>query len=103
MKTKSSTSITDIPGLEVSQAQDNSALTKTQAATAAQMAQDGLARIVRPAHTMLDGDMIFALSTGNQKCDTTIIGAFAAEAVSQAIARAVKMSASAGGLPRLNK
>jgi len=81
----------------------NAALTKVQATKVAQMAHDGLARVVRPVHTMLDGDTIFALSTGNKKCDVTTIGAFAAEAMAQAIVRAVKMSASAGGLPGLNK
>ena len=80
----------------------NAALTKVQATKVAQMAHDGLARVIRPAHTMLDGDTIFALSTGNKKCDVTVIGAFAADAMSQAIVRAVKMSASAGGLPGLN-
>jgi L-aminopeptidase/D-esterase-like protein len=81
----------------------NAALTKTQATKVAQMAHDGLARVIRPAHTMLDGDTIFALSTGNKKSDVTTIGTFAAEAISQAILRAVKMSASAGGLPGLMK
>jgi len=81
----------------------NAALTKTQATKVAQMTHDGLARVVCPAHTMLDGDTIFALSTGNKKCDVTTIGSFAAEAMAQAIVRAVKMSAPAGGLPGLNK
>ena len=79
----------------------NAKLTKVEATKAAQMAHDGLARTIRPAHTMLDGDTIFALSTGNKKSDVTTIGAFAAEAMSQAILRAVRMSASAGGLPGL--
>ncbi len=79
----------------------NAKLTKVEATKVAQMAHDGLARAIRPAHTMLDGDTIFALSTGNKKSDVTTIGAFAAEAISQAILRAVKMSASAGGLPGL--
>ena len=80
----------------------NAALTKVEATKVAQMAHDGLARCIRPAHTMLDGDTIFALSTGNKKSDVTTIGAFAAEAMTQAILRAVKMSAPAGGLPGLN-
>jgi L-aminopeptidase/D-esterase-like protein len=81
----------------------NAALTKVEATKVAQMAHDGLARTIRPAHTMLDGDTIFALSTGNKKSDVTTIGAFAAEAMAQAIIHAVKMSASAGGLPGLYK
>lgn len=80
----------------------NAKLTKAQAAKVAQMAHDGLARTVRPAHTMLDGDTIFALSTGAKKADVSTVGAFAAEAISQAILRAVKMAKPAGTLPGLN-
>jgi L-aminopeptidase/D-esterase-like protein len=80
----------------------NAALTKVEATKVAQMAHDGLARCIRPAHTMLDGDTIFALSTGKKKSDVTAIGTFAAEAMTQAILHAVKMSAPAGGLPGLN-
>ena len=81
----------------------NAKLTKAQATKVAQMAQDGIARTIRPAHTMLDGDVIFALSTGTKKADVSIIGAFAAEVMAQAILRAVKMARTAGGLPGLNK
>ncbi|MBI5943184.1 MAG: P1 family peptidase [Chloroflexi bacterium] len=81
----------------------NAKLTKAQATKVAQMAQDGLARTIRPAHTMLDGDVIFALSTGGKKADVSIIGAFAAEVMAQAIIRAVKMAKSAGGLPGLSE
>jgi L-aminopeptidase/D-esterase-like protein len=78
-------------------------LTKPQATKVAQMAQDGLARAIRPAHTMFDGDTIFALATGPKKADVSLIGAFAAEVMTEAILRAVKMAASAGGLPGLQK
>lgn len=81
----------------------NAKLTKAQATKVAQMAQDGIARTIRPAHTMLDGDVIFALSTGTKKADVSTIGAFAAEVMAQAILRAVKMAKSAGGLPGLSK
>jgi len=79
----------------------NAKLTKAQAAKVAQMAHDGLARTIRPAHTMLDGDTIFALSTGTKKADVSTVGAFAAEVMAQAILRAVKMAKPAGGLPGL--
>jgi len=79
----------------------NAALTKVEATKVAQMAHDGLARTIRPAHTMLDGDTIFALSTGNRKSDVTTVGTFAAEAMAQAILRAVKLAAPAGSLPGL--
>jgi L-aminopeptidase/D-esterase-like protein len=81
----------------------NANLTKAEATKVAQMAQDGLARSIRPAHTMLDGDTIFALATGEKKVDPSTVGAFAAEVVAQAIVRAVQKAATAGGLPGLNQ
>jgi putative pantetheine hydrolase len=42
------------------------ALSKAQCAKAAGTAHDGLARSVRPAHTMFDGDTVFALATGSR-------------------------------------
>lgn len=77
----------------------NGRLTKEEAGKVAQMAQDGIARTVRPAHTMLDGDTLFALSTGNRRADINLIGAYAAEMVAQAVVRAVKAAKGAGGLP----
>ncbi len=68
----------------------NAALTKEEANKVAQMGQDGLARVIRPAHTMLDGDTLFALSTGKKRCDVNTIGAFAADMVAEAILNAVK-------------
>jgi L-aminopeptidase/D-esterase-like protein len=79
----------------------NAKLDKAQATKVAQMAHDGLARVIRPAHTMLDGDTIFSLSTGNKNADPTTVGAYAAEAMAQAIICAVKSAESAGGLPGL--
>ncbi|HEY5903909.1 MAG TPA: P1 family peptidase [Anaerolineales bacterium] len=79
----------------------NAALNKAQAAKVAQMAQDGLARAVRPAHTMFDGDTVFALATGGAEANVSILGACSAEALSIAIVRAARMAASAGGLPGL--
>ncbi len=40
-------------------------LTKTQAARLAQVAHDGLARTIRPVHTPMDGDTLFAAATGS--------------------------------------
>lgn len=77
----------------------NARLTKEGANKVAQMSQDGLARAIRPAHTMLDGDTIFAISTGEKKVDVNIIGAYAAEVVSQAIIRAIMAAEAAGDLP----
>jgi L-aminopeptidase/D-esterase-like protein len=80
----------------------NAKLTKAQATKVAQMAQDGVARTIRPAHTMLDGDVTFALSTGTRKADVSSVGAFAAEVMAEAIIRAVKTARPVGGLPGLN-
>ena len=79
----------------------NARLSKPEANKMAQMAQDGLARVIRPAHTMLDGDTIFALATGQKKADVSLVGAFAAEAFATACIRAVRAASSAGGLPGL--
>ena len=77
----------------------NVRLNKEQINKVAQMAQDGVARAVRPAHTMVDGDTIFALSLGDKVADLSLIGSLAAEAVSQAILRAVRAALPSGGLP----
>ena len=68
----------------------NAKLSKEEANKVAQMAHDGLARAVRPAHTMYDGDTIFALSTGDLTADVNLIGAFAAEVFAEAIVRGVR-------------
>ncbi len=79
----------------------NAKLTKSGATKVAQMAQDGLARAIRPAHTMVDGDTIFVMATGEKRADISTVGAYAAEAVEQAILRAVRLAKPAGGLPGL--
>ena len=81
----------------------NARLNKEQVNKVAQMAQDGVARAVRPAHTMLDGDTLFALSLGKKKADVNIVGAYAAEAFAQAIVRAVLTATPAGGVPSLSE
>ena len=68
----------------------NAKLDKEGATKVARMAMNGLARCLRPANTMLDGDTLFALATGKRKADVNIVGAFAAEAVIEAVLRAVR-------------
>jgi len=59
------------------------------------MAQDGLARAIRPIHAPFDGDVVFALSTGRQACaepaqlSVARIGSLAADVLARAVARAV--------------
>jgi L-aminopeptidase/D-esterase-like protein len=74
-------------------------LNKEQTNKVAQMAHDGIARTIKPAHTMLDGDTIFALSTGVYEADVNVVGACAAEVVAQAILRAIWQAQPAAGLP----
>ena len=76
----------------------NARLTKEEANQVAQMSHDGVARAIRPAHTLLDGDTLFALSIGRQRADASIVGAYAAEAVALAIINAVQ---EAHGVPRI--
>jgi len=77
----------------------NAALDVPQVNFVAEMAQDGVARAVRPAHTLLDGDTLFALSTGKKKADPNLVGAYAAEAVAEAIVRAVRAARGGDGIP----
>ncbi len=79
----------------------NAQLTKEGANKVAQMSHDGIARAVRPAHTMLDGDTLFAISTGKKKADVNVVGAFGAEVVARAIKKAVLAAESIGGIPAL--
>jgi L-aminopeptidase/D-esterase-like protein len=77
----------------------NAKLNKEEANKVAQMAHDGIAQTVRPAHTMLDGDTLFALSLGRKNVDVNVIGAYAAEAVAGAIVRAVACAETVEGFP----
>jgi L-aminopeptidase/D-esterase-like protein len=79
----------------------NAKLTKEQVNKVAQMAHDGLAQAVRPAHTMFDGDTLFALATGEIPANVNAVGAFAAEMVAAAIRNAVKSAVSLAGVRSL--
>lgn len=68
----------------------NAKLNRESAIKVAQMAQDGLALAIHPAHTLLDGDIVFALSTGEIDTDVSRIGAFACQVVAESIRRAVQ-------------
>jgi L-aminopeptidase/D-esterase-like protein len=74
----------------------NAAFKKEAITKIAEMAQDGVARAIRPAHTPFDGDMVFSLSVGDEKADAMTVGAIAAELVAQAIVRAVMVSNGVG-------
>ena len=78
----------------------NAKLTKAQAKKVADMAHDGFARAIVPAHTMGDGDTIFAIATGGHPGDANVslIGGLAAEVMADAILRGVR---EATGLPNI--
>jgi L-aminopeptidase/D-esterase-like protein len=67
----------------------NAVLTPTEATKVAQMAHDGLARTIRPIHTMFDGDTLFTLATGKQRASVNTVGILAAEVMAQAVLRSV--------------
>jgi len=86
-------------------------LTKAHAQKIAQMAHDGLARVIRPAHTMFDGDTIFCLATGKIDLPNmegffaapkapalNELGRAAADCMSRAIVRAVLEAHSLGNM-----
>ena len=79
----------------------NAALDKAQLALLARMAHDGLARAVRPAHTPVDGDAIFAIATAGVERPASLIqlGAAAADATAEAIVRGVRAAAGLPGYP----
>ena len=81
-------------------------LTKSQAKRLAVMAQDGLARAIHPAHTPIDGDLVFAASTGARPlADPAFgllrLGTAAMQVVARAIARGVYEAAVPSGDPRV--
>ena len=77
----------------------NAAFGKARLCKIAGMAQDGMARAIRPVHTSADGDSLFALSAGDLRADMDVVGTLAARCVSEAIRRAVYAAESAYGFP----
>jgi L-aminopeptidase/D-esterase-like protein len=81
----------------------NASLTKEEVNKLAQVSHSGLAQAVRPCHTIVDGDTIFALSLAKDKekkgGNILQLGAIAAEVVAEAIVRAVIQAESLAGIP----
>jgi len=76
----------------------NAKLTKSQINKVASMAHNGYGRTMRPAHTMFDGDTIFAVTTGRVDTDVSVAGLLAARIMEQAVVRAVKRATPLCGL-----
>ncbi|HEX2032753.1 MAG TPA: P1 family peptidase [Chloroflexota bacterium] len=81
-------------------------LSKEMVQRVAWMAHDGLARAIRPSHTLFDGDTIFVLATAppaqpalTDPLLISLIGAAAADAVGEAIVRAVRAATPPAGIP----
>ncbi len=81
----------------------NARLSKSQATKVAQMAHDGLARAIRPVHTLFDGDVVFAVSTGEIALEgpaqLSHLGAVGADTLARAIVHAVLKARSIEGHP----
>jgi len=87
----------------------NAKLTKTQLTKVAQLVHDGLARAIRPVHTMLDGDTVFVVSVGWDNRvelqasypgeDVDRIGSAAADVLVRAILKALLAAESIPGFP----
>jgi L-aminopeptidase/D-esterase-like protein len=79
----------------------NARLSKSDINRVALMADDGFAKAISPSHTTGDGDTVFALATGrwDGEVTATVVGALAAEAMAEAIVRAVSMTQSLAGVP----
>ena len=69
----------------------NATLSPAEVHRVAEMAHDGMARAIRPAHTMFDGDTLFAFATGSHTgSSVNTVGILAAEVVAEAIVNAVR-------------
>ena len=76
----------------------NASFTKAEATKLASMAQNGYARTLRPAHTMFDGDTIFAMSTGSVEADLSTVGLLAVQMMERAVISAVTQATSLCGI-----
>lgn len=76
----------------------NGEFTKSEINKIASMSHNGYARTMRPAHSIFDGDTIFALSTGKVQADISTVGFLAARAMEQAVLNAIKSAKSLHGI-----
>lgn len=79
----------------------NAQFSKEECHRAAEMATAGLARAVRPVHTMFDGDVVFLLATRAIPSFVEIVGRLAADALADAIRRAVRAASDVAGIPAM--
>jgi L-aminopeptidase/D-esterase-like protein len=79
----------------------NAILTKDECHAVAVEAAAGLARAIRPVHTMFDGDAVFVLATNRVPSSASRVGFIAAEVLVDAVRRGVRAATDAGGVPAL--
>ncbi|WP_371370874.1 P1 family peptidase [Sporomusa aerivorans] len=77
----------------------NARLTKPQANKLAALTQNAYARVIRPVHTIHDGDTVFTLATAEVTADMTLLGILAIRAMEQAIVSSVQQAATLHGVP----
>ncbi len=77
----------------------NARFSKSELGRIANIAQTGLARVISPVHTVADGDVVIAVSSGEMEQDANVVGIIAAELTEKAILRAIETSESLGGIP----
>lgn len=81
----------------------NADLSKASLNRVAKMAQDGIGRVIVPAHTPNDGDALFVMSSAEVPADVTLTGMLAAQAVEGAILNAVTSAKSAYGFKSIQE
>ena len=81
----------------------NARLTKERAQLLAQAGSEGVSTVVSPAHTMWDGDTVFAIATGEVEAPQRDLEAMAAQAVAEAVRRGIRSAGSLGGVPAVGE
>jgi L-aminopeptidase/D-esterase-like protein len=77
----------------------NAKFDKKEITKIAQMSQGGLIKTISPVHTTFDGDLVFALATGECEADLNLVGVLGEFVIAEAIKRAVKKADGFGILP----
>ena len=77
----------------------NARLSKERAHLLALACHDGLARAIRPSHTIWDGDTVFTLATGEVDASQALVEELAEQVVAEAIRRGVRLATGASGIP----
>ena len=67
------------------------------------MAHDGLARVIYPVHTTVDGDVVFAASVGEVDVATDVVGSWGARVMQEAILRAARTARGVPSIPSLSE